>query len=334
MSFAPPNSLESSTQDKILGAVVVIAIIVLGYFYYLSINTRESGKWYVFNAVLKDSYGIVQGTLVKYKGISIGSVHTVEVNEDGQIGLEVWLKDDFERLYVKDSKLVVDSTIGIGNVLSGTSLMFESALIGSPLTSGQQLDVTQPKSLNDLMTEWNVEKLSAQLVGMLDNLDAIVETIGSNQDNINQLMNNMTDMSTTMLQASGQFPSLLAEVEATLSEVKKTVQNTNKVIDSNAEELLSLERSSAELINGLSKLTEKADNTIDEFPNTLHSLNSVLSEAKLLTVQLRRHWLLGGSDVVSQNTETPILIRYPIDKNLYEFKTENESPKEQTREGH
>ncbi len=321
MSFAPPQSLSASRQDKLLGLFVIIAVVVTLSIYVRS-ALDDSELWLTFNAKMHSSYGLSVGAPIKLNGINIGQIDQVELTPSGEVLIEFTLSTEYQNLYTTNSVLVVDTTLGINNVLSGAGLNFQS-IPGPKLGEGAAVQVQEPQSLQSLMDEWDVEALANQVKDILNNLNEVMSTVRDNQQNVTASLNNIASMTETLAQASESLPSVLAKLDATLTTLQQTVTDTQSVLNQNVDVFNETLTTSTEMMQGINGIVNALEPTIESLPETQRLLDSVLLETLNLTEKLNQHWLLGDSQLPQSTTSIsrPFIV-LPPDESLYQSSLE------------
>lgn len=317
MSFSPPSALETSRQDKVIGLLILAALVLIGYLFYLNDEQSDDSRWILFQVSMTETYDVGPGTSVDFKGINIGSVQAIELMPNGQVLMDIWLSKQYESFYVRGSKILVDSTIGIGNVLSGSGLVFKNGESTVRLEPGALIEVEEPKALNDLLQEWNVEQVAAQVVNVLDNIEKITTTINHNQQNIDIMMSNVSQMSASMREASEKLPSLIDELTETLDSVNTSINDSKSLLATHSANLDELTRQSITLLETSDKLLSSAQPIFDELPATIDAIDTTLLESAVFIKKLNNHWLFGNEkENIEVDLYTPLPI-YSIDESLY-----------------
>lgn len=321
MSFAPSQSLSASRQDKLLGLFVIIAVVVTLSIYVRS-ALDDSELWLTFDAKMHSSYGLSVGAPIKLNGINIGQIDQVELTPSGEVLIEFTLSTKYQNLYTTNSVLVVDTTLGINNVLSGAGLNFQS-IPGPKLSEGAAVQVQEPQSLQSLMDEWDLEALANQVKDILNNLNEVMSTVRDNQQNVTASLNNIASMTETLAQASESLPSVLAKLDATLTTLQQTVTDTQSVLNQNVDVFNETLTTSTEMMQGINGIVNALEPTIESLPETQRLLDSVLLETLSLTEKLNQHWLLGDSQLPQSTTSIsrPFIV-LPPDESLYQSSLE------------
>jgi phospholipid/cholesterol/gamma-HCH transport system substrate-binding protein len=296
MSFAGSGSFEASTQDKMLGAFLSIALLALVYFYLIRADVLDSeALWMRFHTDMSSSFGINMGASVTFSGVAIGSVESVELTAQGRV--KVWLKlqKKYHDFYLLGSQLELESEIGLSQVLGGAGMIFTPAINTQELLKeGSYINSVEPASIEQLLGDVSVEEVAQQLVGIVTNLNAIVATVKDNQQQIVTTMNNAGALTDSLLSSANQLPALIDRVNSATMKMDKVlsgVANGYPVMEQNLNDLLV---SSHEVTQNLSGLLTDFKITAEVSPVLLNNLTSNSIKVNLLLDKLNQHWLLGS----------------------------------------
>lgn len=325
MSFAPVQSLSSRAQDRMLGLFVIVALVV-GVFLVIQDAALERQRWLRVAVDLSSSFGITQGAPVRINGVIVGRVDSVVLNDTGEVNLNLLLERKHQALYLQGSQVKVDSTLGLDNVLSGTGLVFIPGK-GKPLNDGEHIGAIEPKSLDQLMDEWDVETLTRKVGNILENLDVIVRNVSDNQENLSESLNNIAQMTSVMASASQEVPKVLQQMSRTMSVLEGALTDSQSLLQDNVEDVNKLIADSGRLIQTLNSIAEQVQPASQDIPQTQQLLSELLYEMSGLTRQLRQHWLLQGSaQPPAQSNQVPQNALFPADDSLYEQPAPQQQP--------
>lgn len=317
MSFAPSQTLSSRTQDTLLGAFVLVAFVMIGWLMFEDLRTQSSDQL-SYRTTLTSSYGLSVGSPVRLNGVNVGRINNIKLNAQGVVALELLMQSEYADLYGQGSYLKIDSTLAIDSVLSGASIVFVSGK-GAPLDNDSLLVTEEPKSLDALLEEWDVQALSKKVGDILQNLDAIVSNVSNNQDSLTQSLNNVASLTSTMNEASKQLPDVLSQMQQTMTVMQSTLQDTSVVINQNVGAFADVATQSAALIESIDTIAQDIQPTVNALPETQALLNDLLVEVNGLTQQLRQHWLLQNGDALESDKKPKSNNGlFPPDDSLYD----------------
>lgn len=317
MSFAPSQTLSPRAQDTVLG-IFVIAAIILGSWLLFEDMREQRGEQILYTADLTSSYGLSQGAPVRINGVNVGRLETITLNQAGLVTLELAMEKEYASLYRQGSRLKIDSTLDIDNVLSGAAIAFIPGPSGA-LPNGAKLIAEEPKTLQSLMEEWDVQALTKKVGDILVNLDKIVVSVSENQGSLTASLENVANLTASMNEASQQLPEVLSQMQQTMQVMESSLREGSHALSQNMNNFSDVAKQSGALIESINAIANNMEPTVAELPETHALLNNLLIEVNGLTQQLRQHWLLQSSATEQKTTEPPANNGlFPPDESLYE----------------
>ena len=317
MSFAPSQSLSSRAQDTLLGLFVIVAVLLAGWLLFEDLQEQHADQLR-FRANLSSSFGLTVGSPVKINGVNVGRIDDIRLGEQGQVALDLVMQREYQALYRAGSRLKIDSTLAIDNVLSGAAIAFIPWPAGQ-LQNGALLAAEEPRSIQDLMQEWDIQALSQKVADILVNLDKIVTNVSDNQDSLTTSLENVAALTSSMTKASEQLPDVLNQMQRTMQVMENTLQEGSQTVNDNIATFAGVAEQSAQLMESINTIAVSMEPTVAEMPETQALLNNLLFEVNGLTRQLRQHWLLQGGEpapVPGKGPENNGL--FPPDESLYD----------------
>jgi len=236
----------SSNEVKV-GAVVVAGFTVLVGFIVAIIGTNLSEHVKEYRTYLKSVPGIVEGSLVKFGGMDVGSVTAVQLpdspGEEPMIELRLKVDDKTpvkvdSRAYVTSIGIMANQHIEIspgtpdaellpsGSVLRGKEVLTLMQM-AEPLgeMSGELQDVIG--QFADLFNDENRAHLNSVIV----HLDEMVSEGGSR---FNGLADNLEKLTANLAEVSGALNELMASnrghLDDTMVHLQKTTKETSELI--------------------------------------------------------------------------------------------------------
>lgn len=317
MSFSTNEPFTATRQDKVFGFIILIIIALGIYWYEAKTNAIDAQKWLPSQAFLSESYGISKGAPMRLAGITVGKVASIDLTDDGKVKLELLLDKEYERFFHADSSLKLDSQIGINSVIVGSNLLFVPGGSVVKLEPGSTIKVTEPKSVEQMLEEFNIVGFAEKATSILDNLDNITGSISKNQQALQATIDNVAMTSQLLAKSSQQIPEILQASVEVLEEVSKSIQNLDPKVTASMDNVNQSLEISQQLMLDMQVLVNTANTVTDLTPATLDATNATLTEVRKLTKQLRGHWLLDSGEKMPI-PNNPINIIYPADASLYQ----------------
>lgn len=245
-----------SKTQKLAAVFIVFGLIILMAIFAFIIkgNRTFEGKGH-FYTFFEDSKGITVGSIIKYKGFSIGKVTKVMLLKDYRTRVDFVIYKEYLDLMRYD-----------------TVIKMSSSLLGS---SGLTINFLQNQ--NSLLLPNNSEVLSSDMPMGQDILYKISENMPK-QDDLASKAAQIIDM---ILELKPIINLTLLNLRDTTYELKVLASSLNGEGDSEtAKKILSL-------LDKVNIVVDKANSTIDSLSPTLANLKDVSIDAKEITSKLK-----------------------------------------------
>jgi hypothetical protein len=177
MSFVQTSSFKPQTQDRIIGLILFLAACITIYSIYIVKSKRLSiEEWPYYFATIDQSSGLEVNA-----GVEIGNVLEVKLQKDTSVRLKLILNQKYNTFYTQHSYLKIDRELAINTVLEGSSLIFYPGKSTNIMMSGTSFSIKEPKSINNIVDEWQADKVVHKAKNMIANLQSNTQAI--KQDN-------------------------------------------------------------------------------------------------------------------------------------------------------
>lgn len=321
MSFVKPKPFESKFQDRVLGAVVLVAAGLLVFAFYISqIKDKAADSVLVVTAQLNTTYGIDTNASVTLSGVLIGHVSDVRLTDEAKVEVTLQLDGNYQAFYRQGSSVKINSQLGLDTVISGNGMIFVPALEGEALQSGDTIDVIEPKSFDDLVAEWEVEKLVGQVRGIVQNLEQITSNFEANQGELVQTLKNLNQFTAELNKTTKSIPELLSQVQGTLAQTQQTIAQIGGAAASVEPELVKTLQESQQLMAKIAQTTAATQPSVAQLPKLMQSVENTSDGARKLLYSLDNHWLMGNKEQTELAPQLPV---HPFDDTLYSQKQKN-----------
>ncbi len=281
--------MDHSANEIKVGVVVIAGFIILLGFVgaIIGVNWGEDLKEY--HTFLRSVPGIVEGSLVKFGGMDVGSITKVTFPEkqEGEAMIELTLKVD-KRTPVKTNSRAYLSSLGIManqhiEISSGTPtaplLPSGSLLLGREVPTIMQMAEPFGEVAGDLkvlvarLSDLFNDQNRAHLSSVIENVDHLVAEGGGQ---FLDMSRNMEELTGNMAEVSQSLNELMAKnkgnFDETLIHLEKTTRETSLLISDLRESLVQFENVVA--ANGASVIEimenfQFASQNLEEFTRTL-----------------------------------------------------------------
>lgn len=249
-------------ENAKLGALVLAGSLFLVFtLYMIGRNQNIFGSSFTISSVVENVNGLVPGNNVRFKGIDVGTVKSVEMDTDSTILVTMYVRKKMKP-YIRKNAITSISTDGLmGNKIihilpqSGDSPEVEQ---GDILASKRQID-----------TEVVIEKLTASG-------DYLEKTI-QNLYEITTKLNNSESLWTTL-----SDPTMAEDIRMAVKEVRVAGANASKMAQTGRRVLDDFEKG-----NGLVRRAFTDPVVADDFAASLEQLRNSSQKASELLKELQ-----------------------------------------------
>ncbi len=326
MATSGYTPFEVGAKDRIVGFFVIgsVLLLLLG-FVIPQIQKLGEEEGLPFYTVLDQTYGIAKDATVSLSGVIVGQVSGVTLTTDGMVRVDIALSPVYGDFYTKNSRLTVDSNIGVSTILTGSGLILMPGAQSNGLMEPGSMIVTDiPQGFGSILESVDLAALADQVTGIVDNVDSITTGIAQNQGKIYDSLDNLEEVTKNVADVSAQLPGMVNSVDQSLQSLQGTMASVDKMV-------LNAEKDMQQILANTAALTEQATSTLAEtelflqatrpamaqMPTFLLTTTAMMQSVTRMTDQLSRSWLLGGGG----GELAPVTLgpaAHPHDDDLYE----------------
>lgn len=249
------NMAESTNRNIRLGIFVISGTLLLVLALYLIGNKQNLfGSTVRVSARFYNVDGLMQGNNVRFAGIDVGTVESVEIENDSTVRVSMVIEEDVRKFIKKNSIASVGTDGLMGNKLVNIN---SAATTGQEIEEGDELRTQRPIEMDEMVRTLNVTNENIRII--TGNLRSITDKINSRNslwsilmdtlvaDNIRSTVVNLKLTSGQALTVTGDLRELTSSVKAgkgtlgalvmdtTISgKIRQTVVNLQKVSDTTA----------------------------------------------------------------------------------------------------
>jgi len=215
--------MEKETSHNIKLGIFVVAgalVLIIG-LYFIGENRNMFGKTFRLYANFKDVKGLQTGNNVRYAGIDVGTVKSIEIVNDSLVRVELNLEERLNKLIRKNSM----TSIGTDGLMGNTLLNIVPGTSASPLVNdGDVLASVHPVNTDEMLrtldfTNENVATISSNLKNITDNIYRSRGTLytvlmdSSLAGRLTNTLDNIENVSNNLLKVTGDFSALTADLK-------------------------------------------------------------------------------------------------------------------------
>lgn len=230
-------------------SAVAMAVFGIGYLRGSSLLD----DMHMYHAVYEDVNGLAVGNVVKYKGMQVGQVRSVDFTERGNIHVSFNIGSDIP--IPKNSRAAISES----DILGGRSIEVQPSEVSARAEPGDTLRSTLKQGMMANVQQNVLMPLKSQLTVTLARLDTIMagvqQTVQDSSTRANRVMRKAEQITGTMAQ----------ELPKSFAEINRSLANVNAILDSI--------RSNKELGKTMTNLRKASDS----LKTTTSRLNTLLS---------------------------------------------------------
>ncbi|SEK24979.1 phospholipid/cholesterol/gamma-HCH transport system substrate-binding protein [Maribacter orientalis] len=249
-----------------LGIFVILGIILLLFAAYLIGNRQNMfSKTFEISAVFKNATGLQNGNNVRFSGINVGTVNSVEMINDTTIRVRMIIQDEM-RNHIKKNAIASIGTNGlVGSMLIN---IVPGSGKGSLITPGDELQSSNKIGTQDMMSTLNVTNENAAL--LTADLLKVTQALNQGKGTLGRLLND-TVMSNDLQKTILNLKNASNSANVTMIEMNKMVEQLD-FEESAAGVLLSDTISGGKIKN----VIEHLETTSIEIEKMAQNLNSII----------------------------------------------------------
>lgn len=257
--------MQSNTNKTIrVGFFVAaaITILVLAIYFIGSKNNFFSPKAEL-KCVFKDVKGVVQGNNVRFSGINIGNVKSIEITSDSTVEVTMTIREDYTQYIYKDSKVQISQDGLMGNKIL---IIIPGNRSTGHVEEGDVLMIDAGLDMDNLLAQ--VNGLLTSTKSTMANLDSITTKINGGEGDVGELLTKKTLTSKIGLMADN-LNSTITSVNGITNKINAGKGDLGKLINGNE-----ITAQTQSVLSGLNTTTNNANNVLSELTKTTNSINS------------------------------------------------------------
>jgi len=300
-------SFKFSHLEKIVGIFLIIVILVIvTVVVMIGRERRWFEKHYYFSTKFQSGEGLSPGMQVTIKGIQIGEVKTVFLNENNWIEVKFSVYEEYAPRIRKDSVAQIKAPI-LGSkalkIIPGDKSM-PTLANGSFIWSS---DTEQGKSIIE-----KKQKVEApdQIARIMDNVEKLTYNLSAQNGVLTQSLEKIKSFFDMISSKEGSLNKSLESLENIMASIKDKNNSIGKILNDNYE-----------LYNQVVKMLTELNETIENFKNLSKSLsdsspeikaaiersNQTMNEAIGLMKTLKENFLIKGFSSYKEKKAPPIV---------------------------
>lgn len=306
----------SAQKNIVLGVFVTLGVLLLiGAIYFIGARQNLFGSVTKINAVFNNVSGLQVGNNVRFSGINVGTVESINIISDSSVRVTFVLDQSASKFIKKDAEASIGSAGLMGNKIVSISA-------GSPdaeaIEDGDEIEATEPIEIQQIISDLQKTTESAKAVS--NNLSIISERLKNGEGIVGNLFADTTMTKTldeillTFEEASGNALSISRDLALISDKTRKgegflgqllVDDELNKRLDSAIDTLVKVGESSSVILSNLEKFSEKLNNKestlgkvltdtamANEIDQTINEVRDATQSIDNAAEKVNNHWLL------------------------------------------
>jgi phospholipid/cholesterol/gamma-HCH transport system substrate-binding protein len=249
-------------------------------------------------AVFNQGYGIEAGVDVRFFGMDIGTVTSVDLTDNNKIRMRLRVADDYAGRIRGDCLAVVKSPTIIGSEYIEIQPGTDASL---PIPDGGQIPAQDTATLDDMLEALEIPKKIAQADRLLSDFIAIADRLQDADGPLFATLENFRSVSARVSAGEGSLGALLsrpaahAELFAAISEIRAASASAR-------EAAASIRVAAAALERDMPGITQKAEQILREvelgsrsFPELARGAREGIRDVNQVLDSAKRNFLIRGN---------------------------------------
>ena len=278
------DSFIRRNRSFFVGLFVLIPLLAIPALLSYSLMESELFKqWLKFHVFYDRNLGFAKGNSVSISGMSIGHIGDVALVKEGRIDVTFKVDPKYGNFIRKDTKAMLNQK----NLVVGD---WEIQLAGGS-------DSAQIAQNGDTLAgdyAFRIDKMTAQIAGMVDQVDSIIRQIAGGKGNLGRLLADDTLISQVQLivrNVNGitmQSTRVMRQVDSLLGTLNKAGTTGAGLADSVATLMTSVQKS----LGDAAVIMENMKNLSGNFSPMLNQVQDNLDQAEVMMRGLQKNWLV------------------------------------------
>ncbi|MDR1039303.1 MAG: MlaD family protein [Deltaproteobacteria bacterium] len=315
MARAPYTFLEKLTGFLL----VALFLVVMGAAAIVGAGRGLFRGHTSYFAVFSQGYGIAAGVDVRYFGIDIGTVTSVELMDNNKIRMRLRIVDDYADRILGDCLAVVKSPTIIGSEFIEIQ---PGSLMSLPVPAGGQIPAQDTATLEDMLAALELPKKIVQADRLMQDFISIADRLQDAEGPLFATLENFRVVSSRVAEGEGSLGALLSkpdthdEIFAALEEAHRAMESIRDASASFRDAMASVRVAAAALESDIPGITRQADRILAEieqgtqsFPEVARGAREGIRDVHQVLDSAKRNFLIRGNitaDPPPQGVDRPL----------------------------
>lgn len=247
--------MEKETYRNVRLGIFVICgtLLLIAAFYFIGSKQNLFGSTFKLSARFNNVNGLMEGNNVRFAGIDVGTVESLEIENDSSVIVTMILEKRIQKFINKNAL----AGIGTDGLMGNKLVNINSGTPSSPVQNNDVLQTLRPLEMDEMVrtlntTNENIKVISSNLRSITDRISSknslwnllmdtvVAENVKSSVVNLKLMSNNgvlitgnLKSMSNDMVKGKGTIAALVSDTSLS-SNLKQTVVKFEKLNDTAA----------------------------------------------------------------------------------------------------
>lgn len=261
---------KSNSQKISLGLFIILStLFLITALYYIGNRQNLFGKTFRISAVFNNVNGLILGNNVRYSGINVGTVKTINMINDTTICVDMIIEDKFLKHIKKNAVAGISSDGLVGSMVINIAPKKENA---PPLKPGDTIKSYSKISTNDMLETLNTTNDNMSL--LTSDLLKITTSIKTGKGTLGMLINDSTI-------AMG-LKNTISNIQTASKSASKSLSEFNKIINA-----IDYDESIAAVLLSDSIAANEMKSIIHNLNTTSSEIDSVITSIDKLVLNIK-----------------------------------------------
>ena len=214
----------SAAQKTKTGLFVLVSLLLLlALIFVISKQKKLFADTFLVKVQFKNIAGTKEGNFVRFAGINIGTVETIQIINDSTVQLELNIEKNVQP-YIKSDAV---ASIGSDGLMGDKLILISAGNSGSaPIKNGSVLQGNNPLNVDKVLN--NLAKVTDNAIAITDGLAIIVAKVNSGKGSIGRLLSDdkLADNMEKTIQTAKVTASNISKTAATVNENMEAAQHS------------------------------------------------------------------------------------------------------------
>lgn len=293
--------------EKVVGVfLTIVLLVIVGVIILIGREQRWFEKQYRFTTRFLSGEGLSPGMKVTIKGIQIGEVKSVFLNEDNWIEVTFSVYEEYAERIRKDSVVKLK-----GSIITGGKFL-EIGLGGTDmpiLASGSFIWSADTETGAELLKAKGREEKPDEITRILNNIEQLTYNLSAAEGTLNQALESVQKFFVMLSSEEGSLNQTLASLQEVTRSISEKEGSIGKLMKDDYEvynNLISILEGLNGIMQDFQDLSQTMSDTSPEIKAAIERSNRAMDEAIGLIKMLKNNFFVRGFSSRKAETTIPI----------------------------